>query len=69
MSTLTLTEETADVLWSVRTPQAVYLVVRERTAEWSNFDVHKVSGGGVEYLDTVTSLDSALGSIRQDLND
>lgn len=60
---LKLVAETDNVLWSVRTGGAVFLVVRNT----AGFDVHTVADGGVEYLGDVETHQSALALIEGEL--
>lgn len=68
MDELELVAETEGMLWSVRTNGTVFLINRNRMADWSNFDVHVVSDGGVEYLGETTSPEGAKGLIRDHVN-
>jgi len=66
---LKLTAETDGILWSVRVNGEVFLVVRNRLIDWSGFDVHAVSDGGIEYLGDAPTHNEALTLIRAEIGD
>lgn len=65
---LELVAETDGVLWSVRVNGSVFLVVRNRLADWSGYDVHAMTDGGVEYLGDTPDHQGALALIQAEID-